>query len=205
MTGGPTLNEDDFIEKNPQVYSDGFVIPFGDAPAPVETDHITENVYLDMISRADKYLYITTPYLIVDTNIIEALKATVKRGVDVRIIIPEIPDKKPVYIMTKNSCKILSEAGVKIYLYRGGFIHSKTFLCDGVMAVVGTANLDFRSLVHHFECATFLTRTSSINDIYADFIDLFENECRLVQSKELDLNWFEKTQRAIMGIFAPLM
>lgn len=205
MTGGPTLNEDDFIVKDPQIYNDGFVIPFGDAPAPVEVDHITENVYLDMISRADKYLYITTPYLIVDTNIIEALKAAVRRGVDVRVIIPEIPDKKPIYIMTKNSCKLLNDAGVKVYLYRGGFIHSKTFLCDGVMAVVGTANLDFRSLIHHFECATFLIKTSSIKDVYADFIDLFENECKLVQSKELDLNWIEKTQRAIMGIFAPLM
>ena len=205
MTVGENLNEDDFICANHEVFLDGFVMPFGDSPSPIDDDHINESVYLDIIARADEYLYITTPYLIVDTNIVCALINAVKRGVDVRIIIPEIPDKKPVYIMTKATALTLLSAGVKIYSYRGGFMHSKTFLSDGEIAVVGTANLDFRSLVHHFECSTVMLKTSSIIDIYEDFLQLFDYECNKMSEKDLKLNGFEKLLKSAMGLFAPLM
>ena len=205
MAGSPALLEKDFIIKEHQTFSDGYIMPFGDSPSPIDDDHIAENVYLDIITRSDDYLYIATPYLIVDTNILDALKNAVRRGVDVRVIIPEIPDKKPVFMMTKNACASLMEAGVKIYQYRGGFIHSKTFLSDGEIAVVGTANLDFRSLVHHFECATLLCQTSSIKDLYADFNRLFDNECIRCGKKELSLKWYEKPIRAVLSILAPLM
>lgn len=205
MTGGENLNEDDFIEKNHQNYCDGFVIPFGDSPSPIDDHHIVEKVYLDIISRADKYLYITSPYLIVDTNITDALKCAVKRGVDVRILIPEIPDKKTVYIMTRATALDLYKGGVKIYSYKGGFIHSKTFIADGEVGVVGTANLDFRSLVHHFECATLMVKNSSINDLYADFSNLFTYECSKLNEKNLTLNPFERIVKSIVSLFAPLI
>lgn len=205
MTGGKPLDEVDFIEASHKEFSDGFVLPFGDSPYPIDKDHVAETVYLDIISRAEKYLYITTPYLIVDTNITEALKTAVKRGVDVRIIIPEVPDKKAVYLLTKSTCKNLCEQGVKIYAFKGGFIHSKAVLSDGEIAVIGTANFDFRSLVHHFECATLLCETSSINDLYEDFLHLFDYECVKYSSKDLKLSLFQKAIKSVLSLFAPLM
>ena len=205
MTGGKPLKEDEFICTEHLSFSDGYVLPFGDAPYPIDDEHISEKVYLDIISRAEKYLYIATPYLIVDTNITEALKMAVKRGVDVRIVIPEVPDKKSIYLMTRNTCRDLEQSGVKIYAFKGGFIHSKTALCDGEIALVGTANLDFRSFVHHFECSTLLCQTQSINDIYADFSYLFDYECRLLDAKDLRLNWFQRLVKSVISLFAPLM
>lgn len=205
MTGGKALDEADFIETSHSSFDDGYILPFGDSPYPIDTDHVAENVYLDIISRSEKYLYITTPYLIVDTNITEALKTAVKRGVDVRIIIPDVPDKKAVYLMTKSTCKNLCEAGIKVYKFRGGFIHSKTVLSDDEIAVVGTANLDFRSLVHHFECATLLCKTTAINDIYEDFLHLFDYECVKCTVEYLRLNAFQRLIKSIISLFAPLM
>ena len=205
MSGGKRLDELDFIQTSHEEFFDGYVLPFGDSPYPIDVDHVAETVYLDIISRAEKYLYITTPYLIVDTNITEALKTAVKRGVDVRIVIPEIPDKKAVYLLTKNTCKNLCDAGAKVYGYRGGFIHSKTVLADGNLAVVGTANFDFRSLVHHFECATLLCQTSSINDMYKDFCELFDFECVKYTSQDLKISGFKRLVKSIISLFAPLM
>ena len=176
VTGDKPLDESQFICGNHEQYIDGYVMPFGDSPSPIDKDRIAENVYLDIISRSEKYLYITTPYLVVDTNVLDALKLAVKRGVDVRIIIPQNPDKKAVYTLTKNNCRNLRKSGVKIYAFRDGFIHSKTVLSDGEVAVIGTANFDFRSFVHHFECATLLCNTPSINDLYEDFLQLFESQ-----------------------------
>ena len=205
LTGGETLKEEDFICLEQQDFSDGYVLPFGDSPSPIDKDRIAEGVYLDVISRAQKYLYITTPYLVVDTNILDALKNAVKRGVDVRIIIPQIPDKTAVYSLTKSECKNLRKEGVKFYAYKGGFIHSKTLLADGEIAIIGTANFDFRSFVHHFECATLLCNTSSINDIYADFLYLFDKETIEFTERELALKWYEQPIKAIINIIAPLM
>ncbi len=205
MSSDKDLAEDDYIQKDFEVVKDGFVFPFGDAPAPVTTEHIGENVYLDIINRANRYLYIATPYFIVDTNITEALKKAVKRGVDVRIIIPDIPDKKIVYIMTKSFMPSLIAAGVKVYKYRGGFIHSKTALSDDEIAFVGTINMDFRSFVHHFECGVILYKTQSINDIYADFMKLFETKCDELSFSEAELKWYESLAKSIVNLFAPLM
>ena len=204
MSGGD-LYEEDYICTRHQSYSGGYVLPFGDSPAPIDDDKVFENVYLDIISRADKYLYITTPYLIVDTNLTDALKSAVRRGVDVRIIIPQNPDKKAIYTMTKKSCLNLMTAGVKVYAYRDGFIHSKTFLSDGEVATVGTANLDYRSLVHHFECGVLLCNTPSINDLYADFLNLFDYETELCTQESLKLNFFERLISSVLGLFSTLM
>ena len=199
------LVEEQFIFDHHKFVNDGFVFPFGDSPAPITYEHIGENIYLDIINRADKYVYITTPYLIVDTPITDALKKAAERGVDVRIIIPEIPDKKLVYLLTKSFLPSLIRAGVKIYKYKNGFIHSKTFLSDGDVGVVGTINLDFRSLVHHFECAVWLYKTSSLIDIYADFLRLFEVDCELVDEEKARLKWYERLIKSLLNLFAPLM
>ena len=205
MAGGSSLDEKDFVSREHIEVNDGYVLPFGDSPSPIDEYHIAETVYLDIISRANKYLYITTPYLVVDTHVTDALKNAVKRGVDVRIIIPEVPDKKPIYIMTKNACSLLAKEGVKIYTYRDGFIHSKTFLSDGNIGVVGTVNLDYRSLVHHFECATLLCETQSLNDLYEDFLHLFECECDEKTEKDLALKYYEKPFKVLLNMLAPLI
>ena len=205
MSGGETLREDDYICLSHEVYRDGYMFPFGDSPAPITEEHIGENVYLDIINRSDKYLYIATPYLIVDTNITAAIKNAARRGVDVRLFIPEVPDKKAVYLMTRSACMSLMAAGVKVFAYRNGFIHSKCFLSDGDAAVIGTINLDFRSLVHHFECATFFYKNSLINDIYADFLYLSERECDLMRFEDLELKWYEKPVKWFLAFFSPLM
>ena len=205
MASNKPLEEEKYIYTAHERHDDGFVFPFGDSPAPISFDRIGENVYLDIINRADKYVYITTPYFIVDTNVTEALKCAAKRGVDVRIVVPDIPDKQIIYIMSKSFFPSLIDAGVKIYKFKDGFIHAKTFLSDDDVAVVGTINLDFRSLVHHFECAVWLYKTSSIIDLYNDFSQLFDEECELLDKDGAKLKLHERLLKSLVNLFAPLM
>ena len=127
----------------------GFVQPFTDTPLDGET--LGENVYLNIINRAKRYVYICTPYLIIDNEMMTALCLAAKSGVDVRIMTPGVPDKKMVFLLTQSYYAQLIEAGVKIYEYQPGFLHAKSFVCDDEIAVVGTINLDYRSLYLHFE------------------------------------------------------
>ena len=149
--------------------SDGFVQPYGDTP--LDDEPVAENVYLNIINQAVKYVYITTPYLIIDYNFVSALVNAAKRGVDVRIITPHIPDKKIVFALTQSFYNTLISAGVKIYEYTPGFIHAKGFVCDDKVGTVGTVNLDYRSLCHHFECGVWLYGSSSIDSIKQDFLE----------------------------------
>ena len=128
----------------------GIVIPFGSGPDPIYKDNVGKNVYLNMIHSAKRYLYITTPYLICDRELLNALCLAAQKGVDVRIITPHIPDKRTVFWMTRSNYQVLLNAGVRIFEYTPGFIHAKNFVCDDKFAVCGTLNLDYRSLVHHF-------------------------------------------------------
>ena len=145
----------------------GFVMPYGDSP--LDSDRVGEQVYLDLLNRAKRYVHIMTPYLILDNRMEEALKYAARRGVDVRIILPGIPDKKAPYYLAKTHFPALVEAGVKLYTYTPGFVHAKSFVCDDTEAVVGTVNLDYRSLCHHFECATWMYGTAAVADIESDF------------------------------------
>ena len=138
----------------------GFVQPYADNP--MFTEIVAENVYLNMIHRATKYIYITTPYLIVGNEMITALTLAAQSGVDVRIITPGVPDKKAVFMMTRSFYEPLTRAGVKIYEYTPGFIHSKMMIADDLYAVIGSINLDYRSLYLHFECAAFLYHCNEI-------------------------------------------
>jgi cardiolipin synthase len=131
-----------------EVESDGYVLPYADNP--LDKENVGEHVYIQIINNAKHYVYINTPYLIVDDNLLSALSLAAKSGVDVRIITPFRYDKKLVHITTRSYYHRLVQAGVKVYEYSIGFNHSKTFVSDDVVGTVGTTNLDFRSLYLHF-------------------------------------------------------
>ena len=182
----------------------GYVIPFSDSP--LDDENVGELVYMDIINNARDYLYITTPYLIPDNEMLTALKYAAKSGVDVRIITPHHPDKWYVHCITKSFYKELLENGVKIYEYTPGFIHAKTFLSDDKTAVVGTINMDFRSLYLHFECATYMHETPCIKDIKADLDNLFDNVCKEVTLYEAThRNIFSRIYSAVLKMLAPLL
>ena len=183
--------------------SDGFVIPYSDSPWNNEA--VGETVYLNLIGKANRYIYITTPYLVLDNEMITALTMAAKRGVDVRIITPGIPDKKLVNEVTKAYYDVLLENGVKIYEYTKGFIHEKIFVIDDEYATIGTVNLDYRSLYLHFECGVWLYDCSVIFTIKKDFT-LTLKECREIKLKKKGkTNWFNYLKRQVLKVFAPLM
>lgn len=187
----------------PEADAEGFVIPFGDGPEPCYQDSIGENVYLNMINAAKDYLYITTPYLICDHELLDALRLAAKKGVDVRIITPHIPDKWPVHLMTRSNYGILIKDGVKIFEYTPGFIHAKSFVCDDQFAVCGTINLDYRSLVHHFECGAWMYRTSCIEDMKKDFLKTAMLSELITEEKGVLRGW-KKMLAEVMKVFSPM-
>ena len=147
----------------------GYVQPYSDTPL----DHITlgENVYMNLIKNAKYYVYITTPYLIIDNEMQKELCLAAKRGIDVRIITPGIPDKKLVFLLTQSYYSALIREGVRIYQYTPGFIHAKNYVCDDEVGIVGTINMDYRSLYLHFECATYMYDCDAVMDIKTDFLE----------------------------------
>ena len=187
-----------------RVRSDGYVIPFGDGPKPIYEHNVGKTVIKNMLDTATDYAYITTPYLIMDNELLATLENAALRGVDVRIITPGIPDKKLVYEITRSFYPRLMHAGVKIYEYTPGFIHQKTYLVDGNQAMVGTINLDYRSLTHNFECGVWMYGTKSIYDIKKD-IDETIAKSHLVQEEELKVSVVRRMVRATGRVFATLL
>jgi cardiolipin synthase len=145
------------------------VQPYCDSP--LDEENLAENVYLDILAQAREYVYIFTPYLIIDSEMQSALTLAAKRGVDVRIVTPGVPDKKMVYRLTRSYYAPLMRAGVRIYEYAPGFLHAKSFVCDDSIAAVGTVNMDYRSLFLHFECGTLLLDDPVIADIKRDALE----------------------------------
>lgn len=181
----------------------GYVIPYTDSP--LDDEPVGENAYLNIINDAKEYVYITTPYLIIDNEMTTALTLAAKSGVDVRIITPHIPDKWFVHAVTRAHYKKLTKLGVRIYEYTPGFIHAKNFVSDDNVAVVGTINLDFRSLYLHFECATWMYKTGCIPDIKADYLKTLE-KCREITYEDcVNVNFFVRAGRALLRLFAPMM
>ena len=181
----------------------GYVIPYGDTP----TDHerVGEMVYMDIINRAERYVHIMTPYLIPDYEMMTALKFAAKRGVEVILILPHIPDKKTAFSLAHTYYPPLLESGVQIYEYTPGFVHAKVFVSDDVKAVVGTINLDYRSLYLHFECAAFLYKTPVIHEIEEDFnrtLALCQSMSREDLKKD-PLRW--RVCGRLLKVLAPLM
>lgn len=186
-----------------QVESDGYVQPYSDNP--LDGEPVGETVYLNLINRAKRYVYINTPYLILDNEMATALRMAAKSGVDVRIVTPHIPDKWYVHAVTRAYYEMLLESGVRIYEYTPGFVHAKTFVVDDEYATVGTVNLDYRSLYLHFECGVLLYRTSSVAAVKADYLKTLEvcQEVSLEECRRVPL--FRRLGRAVLRVFAPLM
>ncbi len=181
--------------------SDGFVQPYGDSPLDLE--NVGENVYLNIINTAKDYVYMFTPYLIIDNEIATALTLAAKRGVDVRIVTPHIPDKKTAFMLTQSYYEQLMDGGVKIYEFEPGFIHAKCFVCDDRVATVGTVNLDYRSLYLHFECGVFLYRTSSVMDVKQDALETIAKSIPV--TRDMLKPVLQKVLiQAILKLFAPL-
>ncbi len=182
----------------------GYVMPFGDGPKPIYTDTIGKNVYLNMINAAKDYLYIMTPYLICDRELLNALRLAARKGVDVRLITPHIPDKKIVFLLTRSNYRTLMADGVRIYEYTPGFVHAKNFLCDDVFAVCGTINLDYRSLVHHFECGVWMYDTDCIMDMKRDFLETLALS-REVTEKSPRISAWQQLLAGVLKILFPLL
>ena len=183
--------------------SDGYVMPYCDCP--LDDDKVGESVYMDILYRAKHYVHIMTPYLILDNELEMALKYAAQRGVDVKIILPGIPDKKMAYALAKSHYKSLVASGVKIYEYTPGFVHAKVFVSDDEKAVVGTINLDYRSLYHHFECAAYMYKTSCVADIEKDYQETLMKCAEVTPESIKHEKITYKIMGAIMKIIAPLM
>lgn len=181
----------------------GYVIPFGDYP--LDRDKVGERVYMDILNQSHRYVHIMSPYLILDGEMKAALQFAAERGIDVKIILPGIPDKKIPYALAKTHYASLLESGVQIYEYTPGFVHAKVFVSDDCKAVVGTINLDYRSFYHHFECATYMYHTQCISDIEKDFQDTLV-KCRKVTKETIRREkWTVKVTGCIAKTIAPLL
>ena len=187
--------------------TDGFVQPYGDSP--LDHEYIGESVYLNMIHNARRDVYIMTPYLILDEELNTALQLAAKRGVDVRIIIPGIPDKRTVWHLSRAHYPALLESGVRIYEYTPGFLHSKNVVCDDETAVVGTINMDYRSLCLHFENACLFHGSSVVKEIRDDCLRTFpqckEITCKHLHSHRFAAGMLHSLYYAILRLFAPLL
>lgn len=181
----------------------GYVQPYHDCPW--DDEPVGQSVYLHLIDRAKRYVYITTPYLVIDHTVTMALSLAAKSGVDVRIITPHIPDKKTVFEVTRSYYRQLLEAGVKIYEYEPGFIHSKIFVVDDIFATVGTVNLDYRSMFLHFENGVLLYDTDTVADIREDILTTQDRSIQVTVEACKRVPWPRKLLRVLLRVFAPLL
>lgn len=181
----------------------GFVQPYADNP--LFSEIVAENVYLNMIHRATDYIYITTPYLIVDNEMITALTLAAASGVDVRIVTPHIPDKRTIFMLTRSFYEPLTKAGVKIYEYTPGFIHSKMMIADDNYCVIGSINLDYRSLYLHFECATFIYHADMIQEVKKDILNTITVSEEITYEYCLALNKPYRLWLSLLRLYAPLL
>lgn len=187
----------------PELDMNGFVMPYGDSPLDHET--VGEHVYLDILYQARKYVHIMTPYLILDDDMIMAMTYAAKRGVETVIIMPHIPDKKYAYLLARTYYEELIDAGVKIYEFTPGFVHAKMFISDNEKAVVGTINLDYRSLYLHFECAAYLYKNAVVKDVEADFQKTL-GQCQLITKEDCrKYPLMKKLSGRALRLIAPLM
>ena len=181
----------------------GYVLPFGDSP--LDDERVGEMLYMDMLNRAQRYVHIMTPYLILDNEMITALTFAAKRGVDVSIILPHIPDKKYAFALARTHYRELLQAGVHILEYTPGFVHAKVFVSDDAKAVVGTINLDYRSLYLHFECGAYLYDTPAVAAVEKDF-KRTARQCQQIQLEDLKkISLLSRAAGWLLKVFAPLM
>lgn len=205
LTARTVTKTEDYIASVHPVESDGgFYIPFGSGPYPMYRRSTGKDAFIDIINQAQSYVYITTPYLIIDFDLTEALCHAATRGVDVRILTPHIPDKKLVFLMTRSAYPHLIAAGVSIYEYLPGFLHEKLLVADDLYAVVGTINFDYRSFAHHFENAVWMYGTPTVSAARESVLQTIELSHKMTAS-EAELTLLEKLLRDGIRIFAPLL
>ncbi len=185
------------------VIENGIVQPYTDIP--MDGEQVGETVYFQMITRAKKYIYITTPYLILDHELTVALQTAAKSGVDVRIVTPHIPDKKSVFFLTRSYYKPLLDAGVKIYEYTPGFIHAKSMVTDDCFAVVGSINLDYRSLYLHLENAVWMYNTTAVADVRDDILSTLAHSSEVHEDILGKMTLGRRLWLSILRTFAPLL
>ena len=201
---GEISDFDQYHLENQTRFGSGLCIPYGSGPKPIYKTKVGKIVYQNLINQAEDFVYITTPYLIIDYDLTEDIKNAAMRGVDVRIVTPHIPDKKLIQLVTRGAYPDLLSAGVRIFEYTPGFIHSKQMIVDDRFAAVGTINLDYRSLVHHYENAVLLYKTESITDIGKDFEEIFE-QSQEIFSDTINLTWYQMMIKEVTQLFAPML
>ena len=201
---GEISDFDQYHLENQTRFGSGLCIPYGSGPKPIYKTKVGKIVYQNLINQAEDFVYITTPYLIIDYDLTEDIKNAAMRGVDVRIVTPHIPDKKLIQLVTRGAYPDLLSAGVRIFEYTPGFIHSKQMIVDDRFAAVGTINLDYRSLVHHYENAVLLYKTESIADIRKDFEEIFE-QSQEIFSDTINLTWYQMMIKEVTQLFAPML
>ena len=201
---GEISDFDQYHLENQTRFGSGLCIPYGSGPKPIYKTKVGKIVYQNLINQAEDFVYITTPYLIIDYDLTEDIKNAAMRGVDVRIVTPHIPDKKLIQLVTRGAYPDLLSAGVRIFEYTPGFIHSKQIIVDDRFAAVGTINLDYRSLVYHYENAVLLYKTESIADIGKDFEGIFE-QSQEIFSDTINPTWYQMMIKEVTQLFAPML
>ncbi len=181
----------------------GYISAFDDTPVDGET--ITKNVYLHIINTASEYVYINTPYLILDDDIFSALQFAAKRGVDVRICMPRIPDKWYVFAVGRTYYPSLIKSGVRIFEYTPGFLHAKSTVSDDKRAYIGSANYDFRSLYHNYECGVYIYENEVISKMKSDFFDTASKCLEFTLSDYAELGFFYRLSGRVLKLFSPLL
>lgn len=183
--------------------SGGYIIPYGDSP--LDEYETGKRVYMDILNTASEYVDIITPYLILDDELLNSLIYASNRGVKVRIIMPHIPDKKIVYYLGRSYYRDLISNGIEIYEFEKGFTHAKMFVSDNCKAVVGTINLDYRSLYLHFECACYIYKNKVIQDIQKDYDKTISESIKITKEEVYNYNIFKRIIGRILRLIAPLM
>ncbi len=191
------------VQSPPYQEEKGIVIPYGDGPTNEE--HIAESVYIDMIYRAEKYVHIMTPYFVVDNEMLTALIYAAKRGIDVELLFPYVSDSPLTFAMGRTYYPQLLKAGVKIYEFTPGFVHAKVFVSDDVCATVGSVNLDYRSLYHHFECGIYLYRQDCIKKMEKDFQNTREKSIQINMDDYNDIPLYKRFAGRALRLIGPLV
>jgi len=188
---------------HPDIFdSDGIVQPFSDSP--LDYENLGENVYMEIINQAEHYVYITTPYLILDNEMLSCLQLAAKRGVDVRLLTPGIPDKELVFRLTRSYYHPLIKAGVRVFEYTPGFIHAKSIVADDITGVIGSINLDYRSLYLHFECGTMMIGSSALSGLKNDMNKTFSIS-REIEMNDVKTSFFGLLLDGVLRVFSPLL
>lgn len=194
-----------YLEGNEAVMAEcrGFVMPY--AANPFGKERTAERIYIEILNNASRYVHIMTPYLVPGYEMMQALIYAAKRGIDVKLILPHIPDKKYAFALAHSYYKKMIKAGIHIFEYTPGFIHSKVFVSDDIRAVVGAINLDYRSLYLNFECASFLYGVPEIRNIEDDFRATLP-QCQLMTMFDVRHDrWTRKVSGKFLKLMAPLM